>query len=111
MFICVFRFKVEMFFGGIITSPRNNLSPQKTLDLAKAYLEVALKIEDKDIALVLCYDTEISLSQAKRAAKHKGDRAVIKEAAVTYINLGKFLASRGHSNEAKVSYKKAEKLG
>ncbi|KAF9357725.1 hypothetical protein BGX34_009253 [Mortierella sp. NVP85] len=100
-----------MFFGRIITSPRNNLSPQKALDLAKVYLEVALKIEDKDLALVLCYDTEISLSQAKRAAKHKGDHAVVKEAAVTYINLGKFLASRGHSNEAKVSYKKAEKLG
>ncbi|KAF9348198.1 hypothetical protein BGX34_002626, partial [Mortierella sp. NVP85] len=100
-----------MVFGSIVTSPRSSLSPRQTLDLAKAYLEVAYHATDPDVALVLCHDTEISLHQAKKAVKRAEDQNVIKDIAVTYIDLGNLLEKRGHANEAKVSYKKAGKLG
>jgi len=100
-----------MVFGSIVTSPRSSLSPRQTLDLAKAYLEVAYHAIDPDVALVLCHDTEISLHQAKKAVKRAEDQNVIKDIAVTYIDLGNLLEKRDHAKEAKVSYKKAEKLG
>jgi hypothetical protein len=61
--------------------------------------------------LVLCHDTEVSLLQARRAAKHAKDNAVSDGVAIAYIDLGKFLYSRGHHTEAQASFKKAQKLG
>lgn len=100
-----------MKFGGIVTSPRGALSPLQALELARLYLENACKANDPDIALVLCHDTEMSLSQAKRAAKNAEDHPVRKAIGAVYIDLGKLLHSRGHGGEAQVSYKKAGKLG
>lgn len=98
-------------FGGIITSPRGSLSPQQALDLARVYLEYACKATDAKIALVLCHDTEVSLSQAKRTAKHAKDNTVNDGVATAYIDLGKLLHSRSYHNEAQASFKKAQKLG
>jgi len=100
-----------MVFGGIVKSPRGDLSTQQALELAKIYLENACKTRDPDIALVLCHDTEVSLSDAKRATKHAEDLNVRKRIGTVYINLGKLLYSRGHHGEAQTSFKKAEKLG
>ncbi|KAF9920652.1 hypothetical protein BGZ65_011054, partial [Modicella reniformis] len=100
-----------MIFGSIVPSPRGILSAQQSLELANVYLENANRVPDNDIALVLCHDTELSLSQAKKSAKREEDKAVSKRVATAYIELGKVLNGRGHHIEAKASYKKAEKLG
>ncbi|KAF9995676.1 hypothetical protein BGZ65_008691, partial [Modicella reniformis] len=100
-----------MVFGSIIvSSPRGNLSPQQLLELANVYLENANRVTDNDIALVLCHDTEESLSQARKSARRAEDQVVRDGVATAYINLGKVLDSRRHHNEAQISYKKAEKL-
>ncbi|KAG0230113.1 hypothetical protein BGX31_005989 [Mortierella sp. GBA43] len=100
-----------MVFGGIVTSPRSVLTPLQALELAKIYLENAYRAADANIALVLCHDTEVSLSQAKRSTKNTLDLIVRQRVGLEYIKLGKLLHIRGHQNEAQVSYKKAEKLG
>ncbi|KAF9346027.1 hypothetical protein BGX34_004272, partial [Mortierella sp. NVP85] len=100
-----------MVFGGIVTSPRGSLSLQQSLELANVYLENASKAQDPDIALVLCHDTEVSLSQVKKGVRHADDQFLREGIATAYIDLGRVLDSRGHHNEAQASYKKAEKLG
>ena len=97
----------------IVSSPRGSLSPQLALKLANVYLENAstCNIDDRDIALVLCHDTEMSLSQAKKSIRRPEDQYVNVEIATAYMDLGNLLESQGHLNEAKASYKKAEKLG
>ncbi|KAF9927675.1 hypothetical protein BGZ65_006678, partial [Modicella reniformis] len=94
-----------------VSSPRAILSPQQSLELANVYLENANKAANPNISLVLCHDTELSLSQAKKSAKRDDDSAVNAGVAIAYIELGRILSSRGHCNEAKASYRKAEKLG
>ncbi|KAF9350706.1 hypothetical protein BGX34_001027, partial [Mortierella sp. NVP85] len=100
-----------MLFGRIVSSPRGSLSPQKALELANVYLETAFSTTDSDIALVLCHDTEVSLSQAKKSALHDKKATVTKGIATAYIGLGKLLESHGHLGGAQASFKKAEKLG
>jgi ribosomal protein S8 len=97
--------------NSIVSSPRGVLSPQQALRLANVYLENACNADDADIALVLCHDTEVSLSNAKNAAKRVDDQSVIREIGAVYIKLGQLLEDRGYVKEAEVSYKKAEKLG
>ncbi|KAF9344701.1 hypothetical protein BGX34_005417, partial [Mortierella sp. NVP85] len=103
--------KRTMVFSSFVPSPRGTLSPQQALKLANVYLDNAYNADDSDITMVLCHDTEISLSQAKKAVKRAEEEHVIEEIAIAYMDLGKLLESQGHPNEAKVSYKKAEKLG
>ncbi|KAF9353487.1 hypothetical protein BGX34_011533, partial [Mortierella sp. NVP85] len=99
-----------MVFGSIVSSPRGSLTPQKALELANVYLETAFNANDSDIALVLCHDTELSLSQARKSVKHDKTQEVTKGIAKTYIGLGKLLENRGHVDGAQASFKKAEKL-
>jgi hypothetical protein len=101
----------KTMISSIISSPRGTLSPQQALKLANVYLDNACIVDDGDIALVLCHDTEVSLSSAKKAVRRAEDQHLIGEIATTYMVLGELLESRGHLNEAKVSYKKAGKLG
>ena len=98
-------------FDGIVTSPRGTLSPSQALELARVYLDNASQVKDAKISLVLCHDTEVSLSQAKRAAKHTDDPTLKEKVATAYIGLGNLLHGRGHHVEAQTSYKKAQKLG
>jgi len=101
-----------MVFGSVISSSsRGNLTLQQALEIAHIYLEHAGKTKDPDIALVFCHDTEVSLSQARRAAKRSDDQAVRQEIATGYIGLGRVLEIRGHGSEAQAIFKKAEKLG
>jgi hypothetical protein len=74
-------------------------------------LENARQVKDTKISLVLCHDTEVSLSQAKRAAKYTDDPTLNEGIATSYIGLGKLLHDRGHHVEAQTSFKKAQKLG
>ena len=94
-----------------MSSPRAYLSAHQALELANVYLENANNANDADISLVLCHDTEVSLSQAKKAVKRSENQAVVSGIAAAYIDLGKLLERRGHGTEAQVSFKKAEKLG
>jgi hypothetical protein len=89
-----------MLFGGIVSSPRGNLTSQQSLELANVYLENATRAIDPNIALVLCHDTEVSLSQAKRTASHSDGKTVREGIATAYIDLSKLLYNRGHQREA-----------
>jgi len=100
-----------MVFGSIISSPRRSLSLQQVLDIANTYLENARNATDPAIALVFCHDTEISLSQVKRAAKHISDKAMRERIATAYVTLGDLLNSKHHKDEARAFYKKSEKWG
>ncbi|KAF9350565.1 hypothetical protein BGX34_001148 [Mortierella sp. NVP85] len=100
-----------MGFGSVISSPRGSLTLQQALGLANIYLEHAGTVQDTDIALVLCHDTEAALSQAKKEAKHADDQTMRQGIASGYIGLGRVLEIRGRRTEAQAIYKKAEKLG
>ncbi|KAK3813183.1 MAG: WD40-repeat-containing domain protein [Benniella sp.] len=100
-----------MVFGSIIASPRGNLSLQQTLDLANLYLENASKSKDPDITLVLCHDTEVSLTHVKKAAKVNDDESMHERIATVYVSLGNLLDSNGHRDEAQAFYKKSGKWG
>jgi len=100
-----------MLLGSIVSSPRASLLPLQLLELANIYLEDASNTTDSEIALVLCHDTELSLSQARKSSKHDKNQAMIDGIAAAYISLGKLLESRGHVTEAEASFKKAESLG
>jgi len=101
-----------MVFGSIVSSPRANLSAHQALELANVYLENANNANDADISLVLCHDTEVSLSQARKAVKHyTGNQPLVDGITTAYIGLGKLLERRGHGTGAQASFKKAEKLG
>jgi len=100
-----------MVFGSVISSPRANLSPHQILDLANTYLDNARRTTDLNIALVLCHDTEVSLSQVKRVTKHVDDKVIRDGIATVYLGLAGFLESQGHRVEAQTFFKKSEKLG
>jgi hypothetical protein len=98
-----------MVFGTIISSPRGTLSLDKALRLAKIYLENAREETDPDTFLVLCHDTEVSVSQVKRAAKRTTSPAERDEIAAIYVSLGNFLETRGYHSEAQAFHKKSLK--
>ncbi|KAF9343456.1 hypothetical protein BGX34_006731, partial [Mortierella sp. NVP85] len=100
-----------MVFGHIVSSPRGTLSLQQSLELAKIYLANASQAQDADIALVLCHDAEVSLTQARKGVRHSENVTMREGIAHAYITLGQVLNSRGHESEARASYKKAEKWG
>ncbi|KAK3807050.1 MAG: hypothetical protein J3Q66DRAFT_374914 [Benniella sp.] len=99
-----------MLFGSIISSPRDILSPMQALELANVYLEKASKSNDPFLALVLCHDTEVSLSQAKKTSKGIEVQVMREGMASAYDNLGGLLTRHGRRDEAQAFYKKAEKL-
>lgn len=100
-----------MVFGSIVSSSLGSLSPQQALVLASVYLESAYNINDPEIALVLCHNTEMSLSHAKKDVKNNTKNpTMIEEIAITYIDLGKLLERHGRGTEARTNYKKAQKL-
>jgi hypothetical protein len=101
----------KTMFDNIVSSPRASLSSRKALELANIYLEGAFNSTDPDIAMVLCHDTEVSLTQAKKSVKNDKSPTVANGIATAYIGLGKLLESRGHISGAQASFKKAEKLG
>jgi len=99
-----------MLFGGVISSPRDSLLPEQALKLANIYLDNARKTDDLYIAMVLCHDTEVSLSLARRASKRLKVQDVREEIAVAYVKLGRLLHKRERPDEADAFRKKAEKL-
>jgi ABC-type phosphate/phosphonate transport system ATPase subunit len=100
-----------MVFGSIASSPLGSLNPKQALQLANLYLDNAYNTNDPAITLVLCHDTEISLSHARKVVKHAKNTVVVEGMATTYIDLGKLLEKHGHDFQAQTSYKKAAKLG
>jgi hypothetical protein len=100
-----------MVFGSVIPSTLGSLSPQQALDLANVYLESAYNASDPDIALVLCHETEVSLFQAKKAAKRAKNQMADEGIARAYIDLGELLEKHGHGSESQAIFKKGEKLG
>jgi hypothetical protein len=110
--------KNRMAFGAIIPSHLSALSVRQSLDLYKIYLENANRTKDHDIALVLCHEAKVALSQAKNAnRKHPvhplsiGNSQLREEMANAYINLGKLLEREGYRIEGQAVCRKAEKWG
>ncbi|KAF9970673.1 hypothetical protein BGZ65_010956, partial [Modicella reniformis] len=93
----------------VISSPRGNLSLQQVLELANIYLENACRTNDPTIALVLCHDTEVSLTYVKKAAKNVEDQTLCERIAATFIGLSRLLDSKGYRDEGLAFYKKSEK--
>ncbi|KAK3805029.1 MAG: hypothetical protein J3Q66DRAFT_407918 [Benniella sp.] len=62
-------------------------------------------------ALVLCHDTEVSLSQVKKASKGIDVQVMREGVATAYDKLGRLLDRHGRRDEAQAFYKKAGKLG
>ncbi|KAG0220787.1 hypothetical protein BGX31_010530, partial [Mortierella sp. GBA43] len=107
-----------MVFSSTIPSYISTLSLQQALELTNVYLENAYRVNDPDIALVLCHDAEVALSQAGEASRnhiaHSTDTAYQKlcqGVAAAFIDLGRFLDRRGYQEEAMVICKKAERWG
>ncbi|KAK3805020.1 MAG: autophagy protein Apg9-domain-containing protein [Benniella sp.] len=100
-----------MLFGSVVSSPRDILLPTHALELANIYLENARRATDPYVALTLCHDTEVSLSQTKGPSKRHELQVVREGVATAYIKLGRLLNTHGRRDEAQACYKKAEKLG
>jgi len=83
----------------------------QALELANVYLENAQKAKDPYLALVLCHDTEVSLSQADKASKGFEVQVMREGVASAYGNLGKLLDRHGRRDEAQACHKKAGRLG
>ena len=99
-----------MAFGTIISSPRDDLSPQQVLHLANICLERARREADLSIVLALCHDAEALLSHVKRA-KYTEDKTMREGMATVYAEFDDLLNSHGHPNEALAFNKKCEKWG
>jgi hypothetical protein len=100
-----------MVFGTIISSPRRSLSLDKALTLARFYLENARETTDSEFFLVLCRDTEVSISQAKRAAWRTTNQNERNRIATMYFKLGSLLSSKEYHSEGRAFHKKAKKWG
>jgi hypothetical protein len=107
-----------MVFNDIVPAQLSALSLHQALELTNVYLENAYKMKDAKVALALCHDAEVALSQVKRANKkypsHPDDPGyqILRQGVATaYVDLGKYLDGRGYANEATAIYKKAEKWG
>jgi hypothetical protein len=107
-----------MVFSSTVPSHLRSLSLKQALELSNLYLENAYQTVDRDIALVLCHDAKVTLSQAKSANKkcttHPNDveYQALREGIVTaYMDLGKLLEKQGRKDEAQSVRKMAEKWG
>jgi hypothetical protein len=107
-----------MAFGKIVPSHLGALSLKQALELTNLYLENAYKIADHDIALVLCHEAEVALSQAKSANKkihappEDTHYQVLRDGvAAAYIDLGKLLERKGYLDASHSICKKAAKWG
>lgn len=105
-----------MGFRSTVPSQLRSLSLRQALALSNVYLENAHSTQDLDIALVLCHEAEIALSQAKSVIKKVPTnpedteyRALRDGVATAYIELGKLLEHQGHRDEALPFCKNAEK--
>ncbi|KAF9349119.1 hypothetical protein BGX34_002021, partial [Mortierella sp. NVP85] len=100
-----------MVFSSVISSQREHLPLRKILDLANLYLENACKSTDPEIVLILCHDTEVSLSHAKKTARKSGDESMNGLIAAIHVDLSDLLERQGHRDEATTFRKKSEKWG
>ncbi|KAG0212617.1 hypothetical protein BGX31_001446, partial [Mortierella sp. GBA43] len=105
-------------FSSVVPSLLGTLTLQQALELANVYLENAYKLKDPRIALVLCQNAEVALSQAKKANKKYSAlpddteyQSLYQGVAMAFIDLGKYLERRGYRNEAITLCQKAEKWG
>ncbi|KAF9352290.1 hypothetical protein BGX34_012226, partial [Mortierella sp. NVP85] len=107
-----------MVLSNNVPSHLSALSLRQALELSNIYLENAYRTTDNDIALVLCHEAEVALSQTKNASKKSpvhpnddGHQALRKGVAAAYIDLGKLLGKWGYQDEAQAVCKKAERWG
>ncbi|KAF9347395.1 hypothetical protein BGX34_003172, partial [Mortierella sp. NVP85] len=107
-----------MLSRSIVPAPKSALTLHQALELTNVYLENAYKTKDSNIALVLCHDAEVALSQAKSINKkhptHPKDaehQMLYGRTAAAYIDLGKLLERQGYQVESQAIRKKAEKWG
>jgi len=100
-----------MLFNSILSSPLDSLLPEQALQLANIYLENANKATHPLVTLVLCHDTEVSLSQAKKSFKRLKVPDVRQGIATAYDKLGELLDNHRLHDEAEAFRKKAVTVG
>ncbi|KAF9979998.1 hypothetical protein BGZ65_005702, partial [Modicella reniformis] len=95
---------------------RSELSPQKSLELAKAYLGNAHKTEDPELVLMFCDDAEGALSRMKRSARktllhslRDEDRSFREEIGTAYFDHSQLLDKYGRKDKVDTSLEKAKK--
>jgi hypothetical protein len=99
-----------MGFGITVVPTLGYLSSYQALKLANMYLDHACNECDPAVALVLCHEVEVSLVQAKKAARQ--DSHVSKgEIGTAFISLSQLLEDMNHHSEAEDIRKKGEKYG
>ncbi|KAG0286965.1 hypothetical protein BGZ98_004865, partial [Dissophora globulifera] len=93
-------------------------SPQKELELAEIYLEIARKTKDAKIASMICEDAEAALSRMRKSVKKTlksplsaEDQALRDGFLNACIEHAKLVEGLGYNEMAEVSYKRAEKWG
>ncbi|KAF9908479.1 hypothetical protein BX616_000137 [Lobosporangium transversale] len=101
---------------------RDQLPPQKALDLATIYLEQAHKTKDPVLALEICLDAEnvlyrIQQSDQKLLVKastgnaDNANKVLCKAITATLNDVGEFFDNLGHPDHSKRGYKYAAKWG
>jgi hypothetical protein len=103
-----------MFHHSVVPSNKSALSPSQVLQLTNLYLDVAYRVNDRDIALVFCQHAEAALYQVKGGTKKSSttdpeERTRLTEIATAYYHLGELLKNHGHEDVARTFFKKSEK--
>ncbi|KAF9917022.1 hypothetical protein BX616_002164, partial [Lobosporangium transversale] len=101
---------------------RDQLPPQKALDLATIYLEQAHKTNDPVLALEICLDAENALYRIQQSDQKllvkastsntdNANKALCKAIAATLNDVGALFDNLGHPDHSKRGYKHAAKWG
>ncbi|KAF9353765.1 hypothetical protein BGX34_011392 [Mortierella sp. NVP85] len=100
-----------MLHSSIVPLPKGALPSQQALRLSNIYLENAAKVvdnvNDHDIALMLCHNTEVTLAQLTN--KKTGYKTVLVEVVAAYNNLSNLLKRLGYTAESQKLLNKTDK--
>jgi len=103
----------QMFSRSIVPTPKSALSSLHALKLSNIYLENATRTADNkndhDIALMLCHNAEVALSQVRSANKKAGYPTVLGDMIAAYNNLSNLLQRLGYEAEARKLRNKTER--
>jgi len=101
----------KMLSSSIVPLPKSALPSQQVLRLSNIYLADAARVvdnnNDHDIALMLCHNAEVTLSQVTN--KKAGYKAVLGEVIAAYNNLSNLLKQLGYTAESQKLLNKTEK--
>jgi hypothetical protein len=95
--------------GPITPSTSKSLSPHLNLRLVNIYLEDAYNQSHPSIVLALCHQAEVSLDNARKAARSAGNKSINEEIDAACIDLGGILKMHNYNSESRAIYKKVQR--